>query len=576
MSRFLSGRTFPIVSFASPVLLILLISLSFATGQVQAQCGSLSAPSTTWNDGNGSWNVSGNWTSGTPNSSTNACILDGTSKVTLDTVESANGFQLASGNILNINVGAGLGLNDAGLNYGTLNNYGGIGSTALGLIGTFTNSGTLYDYGGLGFSTIINTSDAAYLNSYLNFNLLGEDTITNSSGAHLNNYGKITSYLNGQISNSSGAYLNNYGTIFLGDFSKTLSNSAGSFLTNFGTITMMDGAINNDGTLTNVGTIAILSFYPGLYNTGTINNSGTIGNSNFLINGGTLNNSGTIDNTSSGTGTGTAQFTNTGTINNSGTINNDGSLGNSDINYGQFGNSGTILNSGTINNGNYGHFFNSGTILNSGTINNSGLISNGGTFVNSGAVMISNSGLFTTSTNYLQTGGSTIVDGTLSATGGAIVDIHGGTLGGTGTINGNVLMAGTMMPGDAPGTLTIIGNYEQTSTGIFEEQMSPYSQAFLDVSGNVVLDPGAFLDIILLNGYNPLGQTISIMDFSTLSGQFANGSSFWDDNYLWDITYRQHEIDVTAVQAPEPSSFLFLAMGFLIIGAIAKCKIMAQ
>ena len=117
-------------------------------------------------------------------------------------------------------------------------------------------------------------------------------------------------------------------------------------------------------------------------------------------------------------------------------------------------------------------------------------------------------------------------------------------------------MAGTMMPGDAPGTLTIIGNYEQKDTGIFEELMSPFAQAFLDVSGNVVLDPGATLDITLLCGFNPLGDTISIMDFSTLSGRFANGSSFWDDGFLWDITYRQHEIDVTAVQAPEPGSFL--------------------
>ena len=158
------------------------------------------------------------------------------------------------------------------------------------------------------------------------------------------------------------------------------------------------------------------------------------------------------------------------------------------------------------------------------------------------------------------------MDGTLAATNGAIVDIQGGKLGGTGTINGNVLVAGTMMPGDAPGTLTIIGNYEQAGTGIFAELMSPYAQAFLDVSGNVVLDPGATLDITLLGGFNPLGDRISIMDFSTLSGQFANGSSFWDDNYLWDITYRQHEVDVTAVQAPEPGTLSLL--GVALVGLV--------
>jgi len=99
-----------------------MLSLSFAAGQVWAQCGSLGGPSTTWSDGNGSWSVAGNWTGGTPNASTNACILDGTSTVTVDTTGSVAGLQLASGNILNMNVGASLSLGSGtSLNYGTLN-----------------------------------------------------------------------------------------------------------------------------------------------------------------------------------------------------------------------------------------------------------------------------------------------------------------------------------------------------------------------------------------------------------------------------------------------------------------------
>jgi PEP-CTERM motif len=56
------------------------------------------------------------------------------------------------------------------------------------------------------------------------------------------------------------------------------------------------------------------------------------------------------------------------------------------------------------------------------------------------------------------------------------------------------------------------------------------------------------------------------MDFAFLNGQFASGSTFWDDGYLWDITYRQHEVDVTAVQAPEPSSLLLLLIGLAALG----------
>jgi hypothetical protein len=118
----------------------------------------------------------------------------------------------------------------------------------------------------------------------------------------------------------------------------------------------------------------------------------------------------------------------------------------------------------------------------------------------------------------------------------------------------------------------IFGNYEQTGTGILEELIGPYSHSFLDVSGNVSLDSGALLDITLLNGYDPLHQTFSIMDFASLNGQFANGSSFWDDNYLWDVTYRQHEVDVTAVQAPEPSSLLLLFTGLAALALYAHRK----
>ena len=38
------------------------------------------------------------------------------------------------------------------------------------------------------------------------------------------------------------------------------------------------------------------------------------------------------------------------------------------------------------------------------------------------------------------------------------------------------------------------------------------------------------------------------MDFESRVGQFSNGASFSDDGFIWAITYRQHEIDVTAVR----------------------------
>jgi hypothetical protein len=220
-------------------------------------------------------------------------------------------------------------------------------------------------------------------------------------------------------------------------------------------------------------------------------------------------------------------------------------------------NTGTLKNTGTILNDS------TSTLTNSGTLNNLGTISNSGTFTNSGAVTISKSGFFSTSTNYTQTAGSTEVNGTLTATGGAFVDIQGGSLSGTGVLNGNVLMGGTMMPGDAPGTLTIFGNYEQTDTGTFDELIGPLSSSLLNVNGNVTLDPGSSLEITLLNGFDPLGKTFGIMDYQNLSGEFVNGSAFWDDGFLWDVSYGQNQIDVTAVKAPEPETFPLIGVGLI-------------
>jgi len=151
---------------------------------------------------------------------------------------------------------------------------------------------------------------------------------------------------------------------------------------------------------------------------------------------------------------------------------------------------------------------NFGTINNRGTITHADTIINNGTFTNSGFVNITSTGLFTTSTNYKQTAGRTFVNGTLTATGPAIVDIHAGILGG-GTINGNVLMAGRMiagMPG-TPLTFLINGNYEQRGTGIYDELISGNANGLLQVSGAAKLDPGSSLDVFLLGGFDPSNGT---------------------------------------------------------------------
>lgn len=572
-------------------LAVLLLIAGVIAGSAYAQTNS------TWNGGTGNWSNSTDWTpNAVPDNDTGNTTYDVTigapnSVVTMDIGSTINKLALGTKNSLNISASEGLRLSDGdSSNSGKLTNFG---ELVLGFVSTSStltnNSGAhLTNYGVLGWGTgsvLINNSGAYLLNlgtiSYGSFasspfgRLVNNGTFINNSLLSAGSYADVV--------NNTGAYFANSGTmnVFTSDFSNSgrFNNSGG-----FTFFASSDPAsFSNSGTFNNSGTVTV-GYSPFIQNsfsnTGTINNTGTmsVGYVNFDIgfnsysNGGTINNSGTLT-ISSGTVSGLTPnlaFENSGAINNSGTFNYAG-VGSILDNTGAITNTGTVnnltgaslSNSGTLNN--TGTIFNdsTSTLTNSGTLKNYGTIINSGTFTNSGAMTISKSGFFSTSTNYTQTNGSTVVNGTLTATGDAIVDIQSGFLSGTGVLNGNVLMGGTMMPGDAPGTLTIFGNYEQTSTGTFDELIGPLSSSLLNINGNVALDPGSSLEITLLNGFDPLGQTFGIMDYQSLSGEFVNGSVFWDDGFLWDVSYGQNQIDVTAVKAPEPGTSSLIGVGLI-------------
>jgi hypothetical protein len=494
----------------------------------------------TWTNSTGNWSNPANWSTNpkVPNNGTGTTYsvtinaptffvdMD-VLNVTIDNVTVGDGsfFSVRPGDSLSLVSGTSSNSGSFG-NQGTLLNLGAFTNQSGAVFSnesSFTNSGTFTnDVGGiittLPGATITNTGTLVNFGEYSESSILNNSgTLTNMAGASL------------QIASDGGVIINtgtisNYGS--LGD-ANGMANGSGAFFKNYGSFGMDTASV-----LANSGTV--------------LNAAGATFDQNVdfseVINNGTFTNKGTFNNT-------TSLLTNTGTFTNNGTLTND------------YGNEtfptlfGTIDNSGT--------FRNNGTIINAGTINNTGV------FRNSGVLNITSTGLFTTSTNYTQTAGSTQVDGTFTATGGAIMNIKGGVLSGTGTINGNVLMGGTMMPGDAPGTLTIFGDYEQTSKGTFDELLSSSSHSFLDVNGKAVLDHGSVLEISLLNGFNPITQTFEIMDYSSLTGTFANGSSFWDDGFLWDVSYGPNQIDITAVQAPEPGTFDLLKVG--LIGLVVFC-----
>src|SRR5205807_3903117 len=129
-------------------------------------------------------------------------------------------------------------------------------------------------------------------------------------------------------------------------------------------------------------------------------------------------------------------------------------------------------------------------------------------------------------------GGTLSVGGTLTAP----VDMTGGALKGTGTVDADVTNeAGTIAPGDSPGTLTITGSYDQQAAGTLAEQITgttPGTQFDrLIVDGDATLDGTLAIDS---HTFSPgLHDTFKIISAGSRSGTFAHltGATVNGDTY---------------------------------------------
>ncbi len=215
----------------------------------------------------------------------------------------------------------------------------------------------------------------------------------------------------------------------------------------------------------------------------------------------------------------------------------------------------------------------------------SGVIQDGGqnggtggslTKIGTGTLDLTGTNTYTGNTNINR--GVLKVDG--SITSNTFVD-HGGTLAGTGTVQGDVTNNGVVSPGDAPGTLTVNGNYIQNSRGSLLIDIAGTSAgefSVLDVLGNAKLS--GVLDPVLLNGFVPaVGESFTFLDYASLTGKlFVFDRNIDNAAEHWKVTYNPTNAILTVAPGNVPlpdteSTLLLLTLSLLGLGGTAiKCR----
>ncbi len=225
---------------------------------------------------------------------------------------------------------------------------------------------------------------------------------------------------------------------------------------------------------------------------------------------------------------------------------------------------------------------NTGGMINQGSIIAEGgnaltIDPNGLGFENRGSVLATGSGGILSNDDFLQTAGETVVNSTFALAPGHLLQLAGGTLAGTGTIDGDVLnTAGIVTPGNSPGTLVIDGDYSQAAGASLAIEIAGLLAGefdVLDISGAASID--GQLTVSLLNGFLPgVGDAFDIVLADSITGLFANGPFIDAGLAVFEVAFIDaidgDRIRLTTVSAvPLPAAVWLLAPA---LAGLAGCR----
>jgi fibronectin-binding autotransporter adhesin len=146
-----------------------------------------------------------------------------------------------------------------------------------------------------------------------------------------------------------------------------------------------------------------------------------------------------------------------------------------------------------------------------------------GTISGTGGVNLQGTGTFTLTGTNLYTGPTSVNSGTLVVNGSILSPTTvqtGGTLRGIGTLH-NLINNGLVAPGNSIGTMTVMGNYTQSSSGTLGVEINSAGQSsVLNVSGTATL-AGSVL-VTVDPGTYPTTATYTFLNAATVSGTFSN------------------------------------------------------